>query len=250
MVRRSLRQRRVSSTGGWSKVAVGVNSNALNLSDIGPPRRSINPTPAPGSIAAGAKCTPIRASSAGPPVIGSHGSRRIWNYPNALTTGGIARIAFGKRSWSEQRSSFVATFGGDQLDASLLTLADLGFVPAEDPKFAATLAAVENELKQGSYVFRYTSSDDFGTPETAFNICTFWYINALAAVGRKDEARELFSNMLNRRNALGLLSEDLDPERGELLGELSANLQHGRRDHRSHAPEPVLGRSPMRDEAQ
>ena len=122
------------------------------------------------------------------------------------------------QAWSDERNSFVATFGGDQLDASLLTLADLGFVRAGDPKFAATLAAVENELKQGSYVFRYTSSDDFGTPETAFNICTFWYINALAAVGRKDEARELFSNMLNRRNALGLLSEDLDPETGELWG--------------------------------
>ncbi len=122
------------------------------------------------------------------------------------------------QAWSKERGSFVATFGGDQLDASLLTLADLGFVRAGDPKFAATLAAVENELKQGSYVFRYTSSDDFGTPETAFNICTFWYINALAAVGRKDEARELFSNMLNRRNSLGLLSEDLDPESGELWG--------------------------------
>ena len=122
------------------------------------------------------------------------------------------------QAWSEERGSFVATFGGDQLDASLLTLADLGFVGAEDPKFAATLEAVEKELKRGSYIFRYTSSDDFGTPETAFNICTFWYINALAAVGRKEEARELFRNMLDRRNALGLLSEDLDPESGELWG--------------------------------
>ena len=55
-------------------------------------------------------------------------------------------------------------------------------------------------------------------PETAFNICTFWYIDALAAVGRRREARELFCNMLERRNDLGLLSEDLDPDTGELWG--------------------------------
>ena len=122
------------------------------------------------------------------------------------------------QAWSEDRNSFVATFGGDQLDASLLTLPDLGFITARDPKFLRTLEAIEKQLKRGSYVFRYTGSDDFGMPKTAFNICTFWYINALAAVGRKEEARELFCNMLDRRNALGLLSEDLDPESGELWG--------------------------------
>ena len=122
------------------------------------------------------------------------------------------------KAWSEERNSFVATFGGKHLDASLLTLADLGFVAADDPKFLATLEAVEGELKRGPYMFRYSSADDFGTPETAFNICTFWYINALAAVGRADEAREAFSNMLDKRNSLGLLSEDLDPKSGELWG--------------------------------
>ena len=122
------------------------------------------------------------------------------------------------RAFSEKKNSFVATFGGDQLDASLLTLPDLGFIAADDPRFLGTLAAVERGLRRGPYLFRYTSSDDFGTPQTAFNICTFWYINALAAVGREVEARELFRNMLDRRNALGLLSEDLDPESGELWG--------------------------------
>ena len=122
------------------------------------------------------------------------------------------------RAFSEKKNSFVATFGGDQLDASLLTLPDLGFIAADDTRFLGTLAAVERGLRRGPYLFRYTSSDDFGTPQTAFNICTFWYINALAAVGREVEARELFRNMLDRRNALGLLSEDLDPESGELWG--------------------------------
>jgi GH15 family glucan-1,4-alpha-glucosidase len=123
-----------------------------------------------------------------------------------------------RRAWSEQRQSFVATFDGDELDASLLTLPDVGFVQADDPRFLGTLAAIEKELRRGPYIFRYAKADDFGLPETAFNICTFWYINALAAVGRQDEARALFTNMLDRRNPLGLLSEDLDPDTGELWG--------------------------------
>ncbi|MBT8447279.1 MAG: glycoside hydrolase family 15 protein, partial [Gammaproteobacteria bacterium] len=64
----------------------------------------------------------------------------------------------------------------------------------------------------------YGVADDFGEPENAFTICTFWYIDALAATGRKDEARELFEKMLACRNDLGLLSEDLNPETGELWG--------------------------------
>jgi pentatricopeptide repeat protein len=122
------------------------------------------------------------------------------------------------RAWRENLNSFAASFETDLIDASLLTLADVGFVAADDARFLGTLAAVERELKAGPYLFRYLSADDFGMPETTFNICTFWYINALASVGRVDEARELFENMLNRRNSLGLLSEDLDPKSGELWG--------------------------------
>ncbi len=121
-------------------------------------------------------------------------------------------------AWNAERESFVDTFGGDAMDASLLTLADLGFVRPLDPRFVGTLEAVENDLRRGNYLYRYMNPDDFGMPETAFNICTFWYIDALAAVGRRREARELFCNMLDRRNGLGLLSEDLDPATGELWG--------------------------------
>lgn len=123
-----------------------------------------------------------------------------------------------ERSWSQKRQSFVASFDNDHLDASLLTIADLGFVQASDPKFLGTVAAIEKELKRGPYLFRYMSEDDFGAPETAFNICTFWYINALASIGRQEEARELFENMLAQRTPQGLLSEDLDPMTGELWG--------------------------------
>lgn len=122
------------------------------------------------------------------------------------------------QAWNADLNSFVATFGGDQTDASLLLLPKLGFVAAEDPRFLGTLDLIEKRLRRGNHVQRYDAPDDFGKPETAFNICTFWYIDALAAVGRKDEARTLFENMLDCRNPLGLLSEDYDEATGQLWG--------------------------------
>ena len=120
--------------------------------------------------------------------------------------------------WSESRNSFVDTFGGDGIDASLLLLADLGFVRGDDPRFIGTVAAVERDLRRGDHLFRYAGADDFGAPENAFNICTFWFIDALHASGRRDEARRMFENMLASTTRLGLLSEDLDPDTGELWG--------------------------------
>jgi GH15 family glucan-1,4-alpha-glucosidase len=122
------------------------------------------------------------------------------------------------RAWSEKRGSFVATFEGDSLDASLLLLVELGFLEAADPRFAGTVAAVERELRRGDFIFRYAQPDDFGAPENAFLVCTFWYIDALAVLGRRDEARALFEATLARRNRLGLLSEDVNPVTGELWG--------------------------------
>ena len=124
-----------------------------------------------------------------------------------------------EQAWNEKRNSFVDCFGGDgQVDASLLLLNELGFLAADDPKFAGTVAAVEEDLRIGDFIYRYVAPDDFGVPETSFTICTFWYINALAALGRRDEARRLFENLLACRNHVGLLSEDVDPESRELWG--------------------------------
>jgi len=122
------------------------------------------------------------------------------------------------KAWDAGQDSFVESFGGKELDASLLLLHELGFLAADDTRFAGTVAAVERNLKKGDFIFRYTQSDDFGAPETAFVICTFWYIDALAALGRRDEARELFAKLLARRNPLGLLSEDIDLRDGSLWG--------------------------------
>lgn len=120
--------------------------------------------------------------------------------------------------FDKQRGHFVAGFGSEHLDASLLLLADVGFIGGTDPRFVATVEAIGRDLKRENYLFRYIAADDFGAPETSFSICTFWYIDALITIGRCEEARALFENMLLRRNALGLLSEDVDPNTGELWG--------------------------------
>jgi GH15 family glucan-1,4-alpha-glucosidase len=123
-----------------------------------------------------------------------------------------------ERCWSEARRSFVGTADGATLDASLLLLADLGFLRPDDPRFGQTVRAIEGELKRGDFVFRYLERDDFGVPENAFVVCSFWYANALATLGRRDEARTLFERLLACRTAHGLLAEHLDPRSGELWG--------------------------------
>jgi len=128
------------------------------------------------------------------------------------------RAAILGRAWSAGQQSFVESSDDGRLDASTLLLADIGIVDAHDSRFVATVETIGRTLRRGSCLLRYELPDDFGEPATAFNICTFWYVDALGAIGRKDEARELFDAMLARRNQLGLLSEDLDFTTGEQWG--------------------------------
>ena len=123
-----------------------------------------------------------------------------------------------ERAWNDRRNSFVGSFEGASLDASLLLMHDLGFIEAEDPRFAATVKAIEAELKHGDFVYRYVDADDFGRPQNAFLVCTFWYIYAIVALGRSGEARELFERLLSCRSRHGLLAEHIDPRSGEHWG--------------------------------
>jgi GH15 family glucan-1,4-alpha-glucosidase len=123
-----------------------------------------------------------------------------------------------KRAWSDRRGAFGASFDSDELDASTLLLPEVGLISATDPRFKATVEAIGQQLREGDLLFRYRHDDDFGTPKAAFMVCSFWYVNALAAIGRRHEAREHFSALLARRNPLGLLSEDIDPATGSLWG--------------------------------
>lgn len=123
-----------------------------------------------------------------------------------------------KRAWNSELNSFGATLTGERIDASLLLLHEVGFIAPDDPRFVGTVEAIERELLKGDFVFRYFEADDFGAPTNAFLVCTFWYVQALAVIGRKDEARRIFSQLLTRRNRLGLLAEHVDPATGEQWG--------------------------------
>ncbi|MFO1329659.1 MAG: glycoside hydrolase family 15 protein [Rubrivivax sp.] len=121
-------------------------------------------------------------------------------------------------AWSDRRQAFVESLGGDTLDASVLLMAEVGFLPATDPRFAATVDTLMHHLCDGPYMRRYEAPDDFGRPEVAFTVCSFWLVDALARIGRRDEAVQRFEQLLACRNAVGLLSEDVAPATGELWG--------------------------------
>jgi GH15 family glucan-1,4-alpha-glucosidase len=122
------------------------------------------------------------------------------------------------KGWNEKRGAFTVAFGSEDLDASVLLLAELGAVEATDPRYISTVNAIEKELKRDLNVMRYSSADDFGLPETAFLICRFWLIDALWAIGRREDARDMFLDALKLRNSYGLMSEDVHPATGELWG--------------------------------
>ena len=130
----------------------------------------------------------------------------------------IVRDRILSLAWNEQRQTFTAAFGSSDLDASVLLMAEVGFISPKDPRFIATVDALEATLCDGPHMRRYEAPDDFGAPETAFNVCAFWRIDALARIGRTEQAREIFEALLASRNGVGLLSEDLAPATGELWG--------------------------------
>jgi GH15 family glucan-1,4-alpha-glucosidase len=122
------------------------------------------------------------------------------------------------RCWNAARQAFAAAVDSPAMDAAMLLLVELGFLAADDPRFATTVAAIESDLRRDGYIYRYVEADDFGVPQNAFLICTFWYVDALAALGRREEARALFEKLLVSRNRHGLLAEHIDPATGEPWG--------------------------------
>ncbi|WP_246088390.1 glycoside hydrolase family 15 protein [Phreatobacter stygius] len=122
------------------------------------------------------------------------------------------------RAWNEKEGLFASRFDGSGADASTLLLVELGVVEPTDQRFVRTVETLQRRLTRSGFLMRYDENDDFGAPETSFNICSFWLADALVAIGRRDEARALFEALLARRNHVGLLSEDIDPVTGELWG--------------------------------
>ncbi len=126
-------------------------------------------------------------------------------------------------------NSFVQAYGSTQLDASLLQIALVGFLPPEDPRILGTLAAVEQRLVADGLVYRYDSElTDDGLPpgEGAFLACSFWLADNLALIGRRDDARRLFANLLGLCNDVGLLAEEYDPNARRMTGNFPQAFSH------------------------
>ncbi len=123
--------------------------------------------------------------------------------------------------------SFVRVLGGDQVDASLLRLPFVGFLPGDDPRVLGTMAVIRRTLGRGDLLYRYLDVDD-GLPgrEGAFVACSFWLVASLAMAGQLDEAHALFQRLLARANDLGLYSEEIDPDSGRFLGNFPQGLTH------------------------
>lgn len=136
-----------------------------------------------------------------------------------------------RRGWDSHKKAFVQYYGATDLDASLLLLPLVGFLPASDPRVRSTVEAIERELVVDGFVLRYPhheSREVDGLPpgEGAFLPCTFWLVDNLALLGRSVEARVLFERLLALRNDVGLLSEEYDPVRRRLVGNFPQAFTH------------------------
>jgi GH15 family glucan-1,4-alpha-glucosidase len=136
-----------------------------------------------------------------------------------------------EHGFNAERGSFTQYYGSDQLDASLLMMPLVGFLPATDPRVRATIEAIEADLMDGDFVLRYRTTDTgavdglTGT-EGAFLACSFWLADCLSLLGRDQDARDLLERLLDLRNDLGLLSEEYDAVAGRLVGNFPQAFSH------------------------
>lgn len=131
-----------------------------------------------------------------------------------------------RRGWNSKLHAFTQSYGSEELDASMLLLPYFGFISYRDKRMVSTVEAVGRYLFDGKFIMRYNADDDFGKQESAFIICTFWYIDALHHIGKKKEAINLFNRMVSYANSLGLMSEAINPKTGELLGNFPQAYSH------------------------
>jgi GH15 family glucan-1,4-alpha-glucosidase len=134
-----------------------------------------------------------------------------------------------RRAWDPAAGSFVAEYGSSRLDASLLLVPLVGFLPPSDQRIVGTVRAIQQRLGLGGLVRRYEpdpSLEGVGGGEGAFLACSFWLADNLALQGRHDEAHALFERLLELRNDVGLLAEEYDPEAGRMLGNHPQALSH------------------------
>ncbi len=130
------------------------------------------------------------------------------------------------KGWNKDKKAYTQAYHSANFDASLLLMQRYGFIQKDNPRWISTVLRCEEALVKNGFSFRYTSADDFGRPKNAFIVASLWLAKALYSIGEKVRGRQLFENILSRANHLGLLSEDIDPETGELLGNFPQAYSH------------------------
>jgi GH15 family glucan-1,4-alpha-glucosidase len=134
-----------------------------------------------------------------------------------------------RRAWSERQQAYAQSYGSDELDASILQMAIVGFLPANDPRFVSTVEAIRRELSVDGLLLRYRSRamvDGLPPGEGVFLACSFWLVEVLALQEKHDEARALFERLIALRNDVGLLSEEYNPVAGRMLGNFPQAFTH------------------------
>ncbi len=134
-----------------------------------------------------------------------------------------------QHAYNAKLGSFTQAYGSDQLDAALLLIPQMGFLPVTDPRVRGTIEAIEKNLMVNGFVLRYrTEHVDDGLPagEGVFLACSFWMVSALKMLGRNDDAKRLYDRLLGLRNDVGLLAEEYDPKAKRLLGNFPQALSH------------------------
>lgn len=134
-----------------------------------------------------------------------------------------------ERGFSKKRNAFVQAYDSEELDAAVLMMAELGFLPADDPRIVSTVEAIDRELTRDGFVDRYhttTGVDGLPPGEGSFLLCTFWLADNYALMGRYREARRIFDRLLTIRNDVGLLAEQYEPRLKRQLGNFPQAFSH------------------------
>jgi GH15 family glucan-1,4-alpha-glucosidase len=142
------------------------------------------------------------------------------------------------KAWNDAKGAFVATYDGTDLDASLLQIASLRMLPADDSRVGSTIDVVSRELERDGWLMRYQVDDGFGVPTVAFVMCTFWLVEALVTTGRFSEARELLERTRSTLSPLGLLSEDYEVKGLRMWGNFPQSYSHVGLIHAAFAVSP------------
>jgi GH15 family glucan-1,4-alpha-glucosidase len=160
------------------------------------------------------------------PVLGAHAHTEAWAEERDRI-----RDAIQQRGWSERRRAYAQSFDSDELDASVLLMPLVGFLPATDARMLSTIEAIERDLTEDGLVLRYANEEGMNADgligeEGTFVICSFWLASCLALAGRIERAEELFDRLVGYANDLGLLAEEVDAASGELLGNFPQAFSH------------------------